>query len=135
MKWLKYLSVALVIFFVSFIGLFLYVKTAFPPEKIKKITLTQLKKSFPKAQFKINSITTSFFISLDVEVDGLEVIGSEGKPLLKVEKVKRIHFRSVNEFRRISEVLRFSTIFEISRIKTFGSLGLNFLSNNFSIIV
>ncbi len=88
MKLLKYLGVFLVITLISFLALFFYIKQAFPPEKIKEITLTQLKKSFPKAKFKINSIETSLFLSLNVEVAGFEVTGSEGKTLFKVEKVK-----------------------------------------------
>ena len=88
MKWLKVLSIICVSLLLIFVGVFFYIKKKYPPQKLQEITLNQLQKSFPKAKFKINSLKTSFFTSLKVEVNEFEIIGSKGKLFLKVERAK-----------------------------------------------
>jgi len=88
MKWLKTLSIISLCFFVIFFGVFFYIKKTFPPQKIKEITLSQLQKSFPKAKFKMKLLKTSFLTSLEIDVNEFEIIGSKGKSILKVERVK-----------------------------------------------
>ena len=88
MKKIKIFGFLAFFFLISFSGLYFYLKKEYSPEKIKKITLSYLKKEFPKGEFELKSLKTSFSLGLKIEINDLTIKKGKKETLFSVQKVK-----------------------------------------------
>ena len=88
MKKIKILGIFAVFFLISLSGLYFYIKKEYSPEKIKRITLSFLKKEFPKGNFELKSLKTSFGLGLKIEINEFGIKKGKEKALFSVQKVK-----------------------------------------------
>lgn len=78
MKSKKLLIIASVIGVLSlgiFTGAYFYAKTLVTPEKVREISLTFLKKTFPKSKIELGKTEINFGLSISVNVDKLSING------------------------------------------------------------
>lgn len=74
-KLLVIASVIGVLFLSTFIGAYFYAKSMVTPEKVREISLSFLKKTFPKSTIELGKTEISFGLSINVDVDKLSITG------------------------------------------------------------
>ena len=68
-------SVVGVLFLGTFVGAYFYAKSLVTPEKVREMSLTFLKKTFPKSKIELGKTDISFGLALRVNVESLSING------------------------------------------------------------
>ncbi len=81
---LKIILIVFVLFVGGFIGAYFYAASKISPEEIRKLTLLELQKTFPKSKVSLGKIELKFGTQINLDVEKLNIVHASG-PLIELQ--------------------------------------------------